>query len=942
MKIDPCNITNINLYKSSPVFCSKPDNEITHKQTDEIPDVTKDYNTRTPIKYTYTGDIKLQDGIVAKCYKLASGQRVVIVPKSGSTIVKTYVNTGSFNEPDNLRGISHYIEHNLFNGSEEIGDEQFFDEVDKMGASTNASTSFANTDYYIKSSMLYDEDLENKIRLHAGMLTSPKFLTEKLEKEKMIVNSEINMYLSEDENIGFTQTVKNLFNINSTSKDLVAGSTDNITALTREDVVEYFNNNYYPGNMTTVVTGEVDPDKTIGLIAKYFNKTKAPSSQRKFEKMIPTEKAVRQDIISEKSTSGASTVLIGFSGPENNSKDNLYIHALSILASGLYDSRFSDIERTYGTGIRCETEKLSSRPSDRSMILLETRISEENTEQLISNVYKEINKLSQIPPTDKELQAVKNALKKDYDLTLETSSGLNHFIGSNLASERIDILKNYKKIIDEMTAEDIQQTAKKYLDLNKAALTVVHPNGTTSEMINNNYEQISQTKANNVSFTGAIHKTPINIDEIKTYRTYNNYEVVLNNSNSDTVQYKMAIGQTSWTPRKAATAEVLSDMLKYAGTKNHTIQQLSEEADLYAIDSSISAGDYGIGVYADFPAENTDKALNLFMERVLSPNFNEEELTASIRRLKDGYSRPDVNPYDKFMKKVYENTPLAYTTKDILESLDTITLNDVKDLYNELITTSQGKFVITGPFKNNPELKDQIFDSISKYPKVKVWDNTLEKIYTPIENTEVFTDINLKNQADILQGYRYKQQGNIKDNTCICLLNIIFGSGTASRLFKDLRETRHLAYHVSSSTGGIGDMGTFVLKIGTTTENKETGEKTFDNVEKAINGFNENIEKIKTEPVSDEELEAAKKQLKASILSSLETNSGKNREIGINTDTPYGLNYTNEMYNMIDSITAEDILNTANYIFSSKPIYSLTGTQETIEANKEFLDKLVK
>ncbi|MBR6301475.1 insulinase family protein, partial [bacterium] len=650
MKIDPCSITNINLYKSSPVFCSKPDNETVREQTNEIPEVTKDYNTRTPIKYTYTGDIKLQDGIVAKSYKLANGQRVVIVPKSGSTIVKTYVNTGSFNEPDNIRGISHYIEHNLFNGSEEFGDEQFFGEVDKMGASTNASTSFANTDYYIKSNMLYEEDLENKIRLHAGMLTSPKFLTEKLEKEKKIVNSEINMCLSEDENIGFTQTVKNLFNINSTSNDLVAGSTDNITALTREDVVEYFNNNYYPGNMTTVITGEVDPDKTIGLIAKYFNQTKVPTSQRKFEKMIPTEKAVRQDIISEESKGGASSIFIGFSGPENNNtKDYIYMQALSVLASGLYESRFSDIERTFGTGISCGTEKLSSRPSDKSMILFETRISEGNSEHLISDIYKGINNLSQIPPTENELQAVKNALKKDYDLTLETSSGLNSFIGTNLASERIDVLKNYKEIIDKMTAEDIQQTAKKYLDLNKAALTVVHPNGTTSEMIKNNYEQISQTNANNVSFTGAIHKTPINIDEIKTYRTYNNYEVVLNNSNSDTVQYKMSIEKNAWTPRKAATAEVLSDLLKNAGTKNHTIQQLSKEADLYAIDSSISACDYGIRIYADFPVENADKALDLFTERVLSPNFSEKELTASIKRLKDAYSRPDVSPYDKLL-----------------------------------------------------------------------------------------------------------------------------------------------------------------------------------------------------------------------------------------------------------------------------------------------------
>ena len=178
------------------------------KVVTDISNVTPDFQVSAPMSYAYTGDLKISDNLTAKCYKLANGQKVVIVPKDGTTVVKTYVNTGSMNEPDNLRGISHYIEHNLFNGSEELGDNVFFDEVNKMGAETNASTSFSVTDYFVSSNLLEDTDLENKIKLHAGMIQSPKFLLEKLEKEKNIVNSEINMCLSNDENIGFTQTVK--------------------------------------------------------------------------------------------------------------------------------------------------------------------------------------------------------------------------------------------------------------------------------------------------------------------------------------------------------------------------------------------------------------------------------------------------------------------------------------------------------------------------------------------------------------------------------------------------------------------------------------------------------------------------------------------------------------------------------------------------------------
>ena len=187
-------------------------------------------NVRLPISYSHTEDIKFTDDITAHCYKLANGQKVVIVPKDGPTIIKSYINTGSFNEPDNLRGISHFIEHNLFNGSVDLGEKVFFDEVNKMGADTNASTSFDKTDYFISSNLLDEADEEKQIQLHAGMILSPKFLLDKLEKEKKIVNEEINMCVSEDENLGFSQTIKNLFNIKSSSMDLIAGTTDNISS----------------------------------------------------------------------------------------------------------------------------------------------------------------------------------------------------------------------------------------------------------------------------------------------------------------------------------------------------------------------------------------------------------------------------------------------------------------------------------------------------------------------------------------------------------------------------------------------------------------------------------------------------------------------------------------------------------------------------------------
>ena len=922
---------------SQPVDDKKAKPQSQEQEVNNIPNVTPDYGVKAPMSYTKTGELKISDDLTAQCYKLANGQKVVIVPKGGTTVVKTYVNTGSMNEPDNLRGISHYIEHNLFNGSEDLGDKVFFDEVNKMGANTNASTSFAVTDYYISSNLLEDSDLENKIKLHAGLIQSPKFLLEKLEKEKNIVNSEINMCLSEDENIGFTQTVKNLFNIKSSSNDLVAGSTDNITALTRDNVVNYFNNNYYPANMTTVITGEVNPDETMKLVSKYFNSQKTPSQNRHYEKMTPIDKPVRQDLISSKSEGGAS-VFLGFSGPENNNaEDLLKLNALYTLLGDLANSRFSSLEQKYSTGVSLQKERISSRPSDNSMIIFESEIKDDYVEPFLKELYSDISKIAVNPPSEEELTAVKNKMKMGHDRWLECSHALNHAVGSSILDGRSESLAKYNEMIDKLTPQDLANMAKKYLDLNKVALTVVHPSNTKPEDIENNYKA-----AEKISFTGAKKKTPIKMDNVSEYKLSNNYDVIFNDTNTDVVDFRYVLNHNDYDAKQSVVADVLDEMLMYGGSQKQSYSQISSKFDTLGATTGVAASTGGVSMVARFPKENLQKVLDLAKEQVFTPNMSEGNFKKAVKKCSDSYSTHEVSPFDKFDKAMYKNTSWEVTVDDKKEALPSVTLDDVKALYKELMEKSEGQVIVSGPFSKHPELKEVVFNNIAPLAQVKPKTYTLKDSYTPIEKTEVHTAENKKNQAKIVEGFKFKYSQNIKDSVCMDLLNEILGGSPSSRLFSDLREQRHLAYSVSSSWNAVDNIGTIYMKIGTTTENKETGEQTFDNIKKSIDGFNENIQKIKTEKVTPEELEAAKKALKTEILSPLEMSSAKTSTLMTTANNPYGLGYINKKLEMIDNITADDILHTAQNVFSSKPIYSITATKPSLEANKEVLDSLVE
>ena len=87
-------------------------------QQQELQQVTPDFNVKVPVGYTKTGVEKLSNGQEIHCYKLNNGQKVMIAPKeSAMTTLNTYVNTGSMNEKDDERGISHFCEHMAFNGT---------------------------------------------------------------------------------------------------------------------------------------------------------------------------------------------------------------------------------------------------------------------------------------------------------------------------------------------------------------------------------------------------------------------------------------------------------------------------------------------------------------------------------------------------------------------------------------------------------------------------------------------------------------------------------------------------------------------------------------------------------------------------------------------------------------------------------------------------------
>ena len=186
--------------------------------------------------------------------------------------------------------------------------------------------------------------------------------------------------------------------------------------------------------------------------------------------------------------------------------------------------------------------------------------------------------------------------------------------------------------------------------------------------------------------------------------------------------------------------------------------------------------------------------------------------------------------------------------------------------------------------------------------------------------------------------FKFKRDNTLKSKATGAIMNSIL-SNSSIGLFNVLREKEQLAYSVHSSIDGIGDEGELMLNILTTTDNKEIGEFSYDNLQKSINGFNKQINALLSGDFTEKDLNNAKLQLKSSLLDN-EGAQAKLEAVRSGLNSKFGVSYYNQLYSEIDSITKEDVIAFAKNVFNQKPTYAIAASSDTIKNNEEYLKKL--
>jgi len=898
-----------------------------YQQIKELGYVTPSFSVQTPQKYQSLGIKELDNGLKIHSYKLANGYRVTIVPMENSpAVVKNYVNVGSMNETDDIKGISHFLEHMAFNGTNgengyiKLNQGDSFKKIDKLGGWINASTNYAITDYVNSTPLLKDSDLEEQIKIIAGM-TEDLALSEKMiEKEKGPVCSEINMILDDPQTIVMDQAVRTLFNIKSSADELVGGSTTHIKNLTKEKVKQYYDKYYTPDNMNLVITGEVDPQKTIELVSKNFHSTRKTTGNRFEEKLNPISKTIRKDFITDKATS--AEIMLAFKGPNNNDlKSKLIFDVVNEYLNSSEVGLYKDMKKLNSYGF-FGNEKISTNPYNPTLIYYATSSADENSEKVLKTFY---NRLANVPPiTEKRLAIIKNSLEQSFQNTLEYSSAVNNIIGNDIINGYSNGIEDYSKILKEITPNDVDNFIKEYIDLNKVAITVAHPK-TTNEKLIENHKAAINFKA----------RKPINTEKISETTLENNYKIAFYDTKNKNINFNIMLNYERPEEFNQATIEVLSEILNKGSalTSEDDFIKFEEDNNL-GISANLKKRKLVISGYSN--SNNFEITLDKAKEILYTPRINQKEISDAISQIKDNINRSQDTAYSIYVENESKNNS-EYTSKtQLLKDLENVTVEDVVNLHKYILNNSQGLITMNTPESEN--IKDLALNSFKNLKKVNSYKYSIPNIYTENAESKVLTKEKPVSQADIMQIYKYKFDDNIKERAMMEILNTILSSSSIG-LFNNLREKEQLAYSVYSDVGHKGNSGYLSCNILTTTDNKDNGEISYSNIQKSIEGFHRQIDALKNSMYTDEDLESAKNIFKAKLLET-EGNYSKLRALRNGLDSYEGIDYQNQLFNVIDNITREDIDVFSKKVFANPPTYSIVASKDSLEANKDFFETL--
>ena len=461
----------------------------------------------------------VQLNVVEKTLK--NGMTVLIVERHFKPTVSLYLQfkVGGVDDPKGMGGIAHMLEHMMFKGTKTYGTSNYEAEVpimaqidqvhaqlqaeldkadqpfqtvdeakvkqlqeqqaklqeqenkyvvtDEMwqtyqrvgGVGLNASTGDDTTQYFVS---LPSNQLELWAMLESDRIANPVF--RQFYSERDVVHEERRMRTDTEPAGLLWENFSAMAYMAHPYHNPVIGWSSDIDHLTREEVLQYFKTFYAPNNCIAAIVGDIDPDKTMAIMEKYFGSIPAQPQPTRHITHEPEQQGERRVVLT---MDAQPQVYIAYHTPPLANDDTYALDALSDILSGstagsrtgrLYKSLVLDKKLALSADAESSTQLYPS-----LFVITATPAQGKTATEIEQAIYQEIDRLQREPPSDEEMTRVRNAADATFIRDLRSDMGVARSIAyvQYIAGSWKYLLTEREKM-KQVTAQQVQDVAKKY------------------------------------------------------------------------------------------------------------------------------------------------------------------------------------------------------------------------------------------------------------------------------------------------------------------------------------------------------------------------------------------------------------------------------------------------------------------------------------------------
>ncbi|HHZ17009.1 MAG TPA: insulinase family protein [Clostridia bacterium] len=401
--------------------------------------------------------------------QLENGVRILTekVPGVRSVSLGVWVGAGSRHENEDNAGISHYIEHMLFKGTEKRSATDIAEALDSVGGQLNAFTTKEYTCYYTKT---LDEHFDLALDVLADMFFNSQFAEKALEKERSVIEEEIKMYEDTPDEFIHDLFVNTAWPEHPLGKPIL-GTMESLSKIKRQDIFAYLKEKYVANRIVIAVAGNIKHEEIQEKLAAIFARMEPQTGK---EELVPPEQTA-ENATNLTREIGQVQICLGTGGLSQHD-ERLYVATIlnNVLGGGLSSRLVQSIREE--RGLAYSVFSYHTAFCDTGLFTFYAGTSPARYAEVIQLILREIDDVLTRGITEKELQRAKEQLKGSLFLGLENVSSRMTRLGRNeLCLNRIVPLSEVVERINAVSLDDVKTLARDLFGAKHFTLSTIGP-----------------------------------------------------------------------------------------------------------------------------------------------------------------------------------------------------------------------------------------------------------------------------------------------------------------------------------------------------------------------------------------------------------------------------------------------------------------------------------